>query len=404
MILRMAEKGKVLNLKRPDDRVAAPPTDLLGVVNTPEGPFYKIDSSYMMPSSFPAAKSDTTFRIIVVGGSFALGTPYLHQSLSGKPGYGGIPDWLRAELALRYPSRNIEVINCAAGAQNSTRVYWIIRDLFKANPDLFIVLTGNNEGYLPATNFNEDLHRWILYRALKKAILPEIKLEDRSYFAPQDENTKKIQNRFQGNIQRIVRVIRDHDIDLLLATLPINLKYDHFDVGTQGEPIPYPKDDELIAKGRKLYDEGKYEEALKEYAASPNQAFASFFTAQSLEALGRYEQAGDFYKVFTENNPLNRMRPSFNEFIRNIGEAENIPVADLEKALEDSSPHGIPTPNLFVDYCHMTWSGYQLMAGRIAETLIGAGLIKGAESEPLPPPDIEQMIEANGWRDILQFP
>ena len=404
-VLRFLEKRKIAEFQRTDDRVASPPTDLLAVEKTSKGSFYKIQDFNMKSSVFPVEKGPGTYRIFVVGGSFAMGTPYVHQLKDmEEPGYGGIPDWLGAELGLRYPSLDVQVVNCGAGAQNSTRVYWIVRELLKAGPDLFIVLTGNNEGYVPATSFNEDLQRWTLYRALKKAILPETDLGKRSYFSPQDEDSKKIEAVFQGNIRRIVTVIKDHDIDLMLATMPINLKYNDFDVSVHGRPTPFPENDENITKGKELHLRGKYKEALEQFAASPNQAFACYFIARSMEALGRFEEAGEFYKIFVQNNPLNRTRPSFNEFIRRIGREKNIPVADLEKALEDSSPNGIPSPRLFHDYCHMTWAGYQFMAGLIVEKIIEAEFIRGNEKEPLPEPDVETMIKVGGWQKILQMP
>jgi lysophospholipase L1-like esterase len=405
VVMSFMEKENAVDLSRSDDRVAMPPIGLLTVETTQSGDFYKVQNNTMIASSFPVTKSDATYRIFVVGGSFAMGTPYVHQNgESAVLGYGGIPDWLRAELVLRFPTRKIEIINCGAGAQNSTRVYGIVRELLRARPDLFIVMTGNNEGYVPATRFNERLHRWIVYRALKRTILPEPNLWDRSYFSPQDKDTKKIEKHFQANIRRIIRVVKDNEVDLLLTTLPINLKYDHFDVDTHGQPTPFPADDERIAEGRKLHDLGEYTEAIRQYAASSNQTFASFYIARSLEMLGRFVEARKFYKIFVQHNPLNRIRPSFNDFIRRIGSEKDILIVDLEKTLEDSSANGIPSQNPFVDYCHMSWTGYQFMASRIADVLIDAGFIQGSRDEPLPKPDIKRMIEANKWQNILVQP
>ncbi len=88
---------------------------------------------------------------------------------------------------------------------------------------MIFVATGNNEGYLPATTFNQELHKWILYRVMKKALLSEPRPEQRSYFTPQNPDALAISKSFQKNIHRIVKIANELNIPLFLATLPIHL-------------------------------------------------------------------------------------------------------------------------------------------------------------------------------------
>ncbi|MCZ7587074.1 MAG: hypothetical protein M5R36_29085 [Deltaproteobacteria bacterium] len=134
-----------------------------------------------------------------------MGTPYQHQTPTyhSRIGFGDIPNWVRAELEMRFPSRTIEVLNAGAGSQNSSAVRHVTGELLKLDLDLLIVMTGNNEGYVAQTPFNEPLQRWIVYRTMKKALLSKPDPLDRSYFTPQDEDTRKIEENFRSNLRRI---------------------------------------------------------------------------------------------------------------------------------------------------------------------------------------------------------
>ncbi|MCZ7587075.1 MAG: hypothetical protein M5R36_29090 [Deltaproteobacteria bacterium] len=193
VVLNVLEERDVVETERLDDRVAQAPLKFVRRVETAEGPVYRLDdSSMLIPATFPVEKKDGTFRLFVTGGSFAMGTPYVHQDLSlDPPMVGDIANWVDAELSLRFPSRRFEVINAGAGAQNSTRVRAIVGDLVQLGPDAILIMTGNNEGYVAKTIFNEPLHHWIVYRALKKTLLPVPDPRKRSYFTPQDPDTQK---------------------------------------------------------------------------------------------------------------------------------------------------------------------------------------------------------------------
>lgn len=404
-ILEQLEHRRVIDTVRPDDRVALTADKVFEREPTAEGPVFRTVAGELIPQTFPVRKTEKTFRIAVTGGSFIMGTPYLHQNWKDWDehylGYGGIPDWLRAELTLRYPSKRIEVLNLAAGGQNTFRVKRIVRDIMEIEPDLVVLAVGNNEGYVPATRFNQELHRWILYRALKKTLLPEPGPAERSYFTPQDPDTAKIESGFRQNVEEMIAVAREHHVPLLLATLPINLKY-HSYVDAHGEPPAYPRDDPFLGQGLQLAVNGRCEQALEAFARSEHQAFAAFEIARCLERLERYAEAREFYKIYVQQNPLNRTRPSYNAFLREASRREGVYLADLEKAMEDLSPHGLPAPRYFLDYCHLNWKGYHLMSRPIIEVIVANQLIPGAANEPLPPPTREEMIRRFGMERLLK--
>ncbi|MCP4867296.1 MAG: hypothetical protein GY898_01080 [Proteobacteria bacterium] len=124
----------------------------------------------MVPNRFLRDKGEDGWRLFVTGGSFAMGTPYVDQ-VSRKQDEGGIATWLRRDLGPRAPGP-IEVINAAAGAQNSHRVSAIAEEVLNFDPDVVFVATCNNEGALPPGRVREQLHKLGGYRLLGRHLAP----------------------------------------------------------------------------------------------------------------------------------------------------------------------------------------------------------------------------------------
>ncbi len=92
-------------------------------------------------------KPGRSYRIFVLGGSAAMGTP------ESAFGFGRVLEILLEE---RHPDTDFEVVNAAMAAINSHVVLEIARDCVRGRPDLFAVYLGNNEvvgPYGPGTVF-----------------------------------------------------------------------------------------------------------------------------------------------------------------------------------------------------------------------------------------------------------
>ncbi|MHA1568169.1 MAG: SGNH/GDSL hydrolase family protein, partial [Alphaproteobacteria bacterium] len=396
ILLTALEKEEVIDTERPDDRVSYATNLFIGHKTIGGENYFVIDDESMVFTALPAEKSDRTFRILITGGSFAMGSPWVHQDQLST-GVGGISDWLRAELEMRFPQVRIELINAGVGGQNSNRVRQILPDLLAADPDVVVVAMGNNEGYAPATPINEPLHRWVIYRAMKKVLLREPAPAERPYFAPQNDDTALIEKMFQENVRQIVALAKKKSVRLGLATMPINYRY--LGPGPEGVTIPEIETDEAIKAGLRLAKKNKCAEAVEQYLQSEHHALAARYLAECFAKMGQHEKAREFYQVYVQHLPLNRMRPSYNEFLRQIAREENTLLFDLQRAAEAASPHGIPDETVFFDYCHLTWQGYQLMAAAIAQELIDRGLLTrfGAAG---PRPTREQIIETYHWQEL----
>ncbi len=121
LVLHFLEKSDRINVNRADDRPVYLPSDTFQETRKGSEDWITITDEYMVRQTFLKTKPKTTFRIFVTGGSFAQGTPYVYQTawVEKHPeanilGYGGIGDWLLAELEIRYPSKHFEMINASA--------------------------------------------------------------------------------------------------------------------------------------------------------------------------------------------------------------------------------------------------------------------------------------------------
>jgi len=183
-----------------------------------------------VPSRDFAVQKADGFRAFVLGASFAEGTPYPLDAAQGEG--GGIASFVEAELRRRNPGRVIEVVNAAASGRNSTWVRDVAREVLEYDPDVLIVASCNNEGAPAPGWINEYLRRQGAYRMMQKLLRPDARPNgERSWYTPQDLDTKTLREQFAFNIRTIVNQARDRGTKVLLATLPINLRYAGFELG-----------------------------------------------------------------------------------------------------------------------------------------------------------------------------
>lgn len=392
VFLSSLEKQEVIQTESPDDVVLHDPLHLLRKIQHENQDYWEFGDQGMVRGKVPVKKDNNTIRIVCVGGSFLMGFPYTLPGMPN-PGYAGIPHWLQLELAMRYPSRKIEVINLATSGQNSSRVFGILQGIPPLQPDLVLIATGNNEGNLAPTAFNKALHKWIVYRALKKTLLRPPTPAEREPFMPQDPDVQKIERNFQENIRRMIDFCQRQRLPLFLATVPINLRYFGSIKDTYQGGLSEPADDPWLIKGREKMEQCELDKALKSFAESKSQAYALIYMAQCYDEQRQYDKASDLYRAHVQLNPLFRTRPSYNEYVRELADEGGFHLIDLERQLEQRSEGGIPNIALFLDYCHFKWWGNQMMSRLVATALSDSDLIFAADSEPLPAPGLRQIIE-----------
>ena len=332
----------------------------------------------LIASRFRAIKGDA-WRMFVLGESFAMGTPYVHQEQPHAQ-EGGIASWLSADLQALYPSHPIEVINAAAGAQNSHRVRRIAEEVVKLQPDALLVAACNNEGVLPPGRIDEILHRTGGYRLLAKLAVPLLRRHPRSLFTPQDPDVDAIRDAFEENLRAIVDAAGLHNVPVLLCTMPVNLQFmggnaGHLFQHERDRSYDDPTPSQCTQRAIEQLQDDAAEEAVATLRACELDLEGLRTLGMALFQLQQFDEARALLSQYTELAPRNRCRPSLNRIIRKVAQsAPWVTLVDLEAAAEAVSFGGIPGGDLFVDYCHMNWAGYAAMADVILRTMREHGI------------------------------
>ena len=392
LIFSLVEKGDLMQTTGRDDIASHPPIGLVQKKTKIMGDEWIVRQPGMLKSQVPVKKKKDAFRIGCVGGSFMMGFPYTQDSMIS-PGYAGIPHWLQMDLSLRYPSRTFDVVNLGAAGQNSARVVQIVRDIMPIVPDLLIVATGNNEGGLGPSRIGKALHKWIVYRVLKKAILPATDMDKRPLFTLQDPDVQKIEEEYRKNISKIIATCKQNKTPLLFVTLPINLRYEY---SKHKAPKSWEQDgpDDPVIKIAKAHIKNcEFEKAIEALSQPGTHVYSLYLLGVCNEMLGEFGKAREAYRMFAQNVPMNRARPSFNQFVRSSAAKNDFYLVDLERILDDFSPYHIPDVALFIDYCHMKWWANQMMAGKIADRIVEKKLVLANPEEPFFAPTLKRITQ-----------
>jgi lysophospholipase L1-like esterase len=296
-------------------------------------------------------------------------------------------------LEARYPSVTFEVMNAGANGQGSYRVSQVVEELVRAQPDLVVVAVGNNEGVVPLLGASRELNDWILYRFVKKAVLPEPAREDRPAWPVQALSPGRIEAAFVANVGRMVAAARAADVPLALATLPLNV----VDIANTITAPELSQADPACRASVALAGQGQCDRGLEAGAACPQPFLVAARGAECLRAAGRYDEARELYEVAIQVDPRGRTRPSYNDALRRIARDERLLLVDLDAGMRARSPNGLPGSPPFIDAVHLTCMGYLPVARDIVETIVAAGLVHGGWSEPRPSPSAAELLERHPW-------
>ena len=223
-LVGMLEEGGVVDTHDPDD-----------VVQFVDGALFQLDGNrytttpyaeqVMLSQSFAKEKGEA-LRVFIIGASFAMGTPYQSQGRRG--GAGGIDSFLWAELTRRMPGQPLEIINAASGGADSGRVSEVAKQVADLEPDAIFVATCNNDAHVAPSQMRRLLQEQPGYRLLRKVVRSREEPVERTWYAPQDQPSLDLEKQLRENITTILDAASANGVPVLLATLPVNLRYPGF--------------------------------------------------------------------------------------------------------------------------------------------------------------------------------
>lgn len=374
------------------------------------------------PFRLPVDKDSKEFRVFVLGGSAALGTP--------EPAFGF---WRILGQMVReaYPSQNVRIVNTAMAAINSHVVRCIAEECAQYEPDLFIVYMGNNEvigPYGPGTVFGGFIHSIHLIHASialrgtrtgqlisrlvsrlgslartdEKPAQVTMALFAGNKVAAADPRMEDVYAHFRQNLEAICDAALNAGAEVLLCTVATNLR--------DCAPFASVHRKALGAEELLLWQE-QYSEAVRleddlNWAAAAEAYLAAaavddqwgelhFRLARCKLALGRPEQARQHYARALDMDALRfRADSHINSIIRQVaaeraGSGVHLVDAEAVFRAHPMTPHGLPGHELFWEHVHMNYTGNYALAKAVFERL-SARLAPYVER---PPPDPQQCAE-----------
>ena len=381
----------------------------------------------------PAGKDKDVYRIFVLGGSAAHGTP--DQAFS-------FARMLEAMLNERYPQARFEVVNAAMAAINSHVVLPIARHCAAHQGDLFVIYMGNNEvvgPYGSGTIFGEFsgnlsvIRAGIFLKSTRIGQLAERIFAGRSnsteskgmmMFLKQrvrrdDPKMEGVYSHFRTNLTDICDTARQSGAKVVLCTVPVNLRDCAPLASMHRANIKESEQKQWTvfhARGISLAQSGKHAEAVEAFDSAmrldDQHAGLHFRMAQSLFEL---EQFSDARKHFTQARDLDALRfradTRINRIIREAGGQYNnksvyLVDAEREFASSDLSPHELPGRELFHEHVHMTPEGNYLLAKTTFKqitALLPDSVRKGVPATDAPSQDrCFELVALTDW-DRLQM-
>jgi lysophospholipase L1-like esterase len=373
---------------------------------------YRISKSkqrFFAEDSFPAKKSNGTFRVFCLGGSTVRGRPFSIET--------SFTSWLEIGLNHADPGRKHEVINCGGVSYASYRLVPILKECLNYEPDLFVICTGHNE-FLEDRTYGDvrdtsklialphrNLARLRSYHLYRQALLSLTGGESDSPTATRMSGDVDafldykrgleayhrdpvwragVIRHFEFNLNRMLQICAAHHIPAVLVLPPSNLadsmpfKSEHKHGMTPSKVLRWEK---LVADARNASRTSPsaairlFEKSLE---LDDEYAMVHFQLGKLYEATEQTDLARAAFMLAREHDicPLRILSP-MEGAIRQAASRWKVPLFDAHQLLEDNQsrdnePLGAQA---LVDHVHPTIDGHQRIGEGLVRTLGSAKLI-----------------------------
>ncbi|MBU0633928.1 MAG: hypothetical protein KKB82_00995 [Candidatus Omnitrophica bacterium] len=293
----------------------------------------------------PLLRGKNSLRIFILGGSVAVGFDNIY--------FQQILDNLCPEI-------KFEVANAGIIGYDAYRVSLVAKEILTYDPDLLIVLSGNNEFYekvrinIWAYRINNVLRQLWSCRKLQDFITAELKA--RGLLDRRRSAEERFDN-YERTLRHIVRMAKRKNVPVFMCTLPFNFK----DMPPQYVGQEFINKSYLSACYR--LHEGHYAKAIREFKkfleANPESALGHYFLGRAFQGIRDYAQAKKHYLIAAEANAVcwPNSNPRSNRIVRKICAEEGEVLVDLEQAFMDVEKNGFIGIEQLPDNCHWWHEG-----------------------------------------------
>ena len=355
-----------------------------------------------LQNTFLAAPSENRLRVLILGGSAAMGFPHKNH---------GVDRLLAAQLQAMLPGKEIEVINTAMTAVNSHVVYEVARTLPHDVADFAIILMGNNEvvgPYGPGTmnqNFLSNLNAIRLLQGLKRLrlwqaiegilsstlqgdALADLEWQGMQMFvengvALDDPRMADVYSQYETNLRDTVDLLTEKGMHVVLSTVPVNLRDSAPFLSVQNADLNEPEKQRFASvletawaqmdRGDWAGAAGAFQDAINIDAGF---AEAHFGLAQALDRQDQYDSARSHYQQALNFDGLRfRADTEINQIIRSVAgelDADDAMFIDSDSIFNDASAPHVLGWNLLLEHVHYDFSGNALLADQFSQAIVEA--------------------------------
>ncbi len=341
----------------------------------------------VFPDGFEKVKSDSTFRVFVMGGSSAAGWPFAHSAAFSR--------YIKRRLELLYPHNKIEVINLGIAAVNSFTLRDFLPDVLKQKPDLILFYFGHNEyygalGVASSESFGNSGYLTNLFLSLEnfkttqliKSVIKSIykfigsktnhgkpnetlmeKMIGESAIPLNSELYRDGIDQFKENFTNMLNMLRKAKVNVVISTLESNLLQKPF--------ISIPSDS--LPTAATVFREAK----------------------QKLRKNKLTQARGLFYKAKDLDGLRFRAPSEINSVIKKLAKQFNYPLINIDSVFNANSPDKITGYNLTVDHLHPNVKGYQLIGKTFFEEMNKQNYLPKHQPLNIPNDTQEKILKSN---------
>lgn len=341
---------------------------------------------------FTEPPTDSTFRLVLQGGSTAAGWPYYFSA--------DLADVVETHLQRLHPDFRFEVMNTSMAAVNSYTLLDLSEEIITLNPDAVLIYAGHNE-YYGALGVGSSqgvvsgpalINLYLKLRPLRtmqllqsgisgimgwfaadpkgsspgNTLMQDMVGEQRIPFG--SELYENGLEQFRFNMDLLLARYAEAGIPVYIGTLASNLRdQPPFLSGTGGQDTT-SSPDEAIRRADSLLSRGTADSALvviqSAVVQAPLHAGAHFVRARILERLGRMGEALEAYVAAKDRDELRFRAPeALNDIIRELADEHGARVVETQQAMEEASPDGLIGKNMMLEHLHPTVPGYRTLGG-----------------------------------------
>lgn len=348
----------------------------------------------LKPARFQKIKRANTFRIVCLGSSSMLGTPYQLNA--------SIPGIVRRQLRHLYPAKEIEVINLGAAAINSNVIVELAKNILPYKPDLVLIYMGHNEFYGPdgvgaswlqkkfpfltrVKYFINDLllikaienlltHSGATNKSRKGNLMQQVSNQQKVYLhSEESETTFKT---FEANTIEIVSLFKQKNIPVIISDISSNLLFPPF----LYDSIPQNIQRQFKALAARAEQAGNtpeaIESAVQSISADTVNALLHYLRGTIYMKLKHYSTARTYLLRAKDEDLLKFRAPStINAIIASIASSRQIPFISADSLFSSLSEFGIQGNNLFLEHLHPNAKGYYEIATLFVKKIVDLKLL-----------------------------